>query len=118
MAHHGMSKAEIRRYIEKKLLINLSFTLDNIRPTYVFDSRASYSVPPAIVAFLESKSYEDSIRKAISIGGDSDTIACITGGISEAYYKEIPSDILKKGKGLIDRTLRDIADEFYDKYIR
>ena len=77
-------------------------TLDEIRPNYVFNSRTSYSVPPAIVAFLESNSYEDAIRKAISIGGDSDTIACMAGGIAEAYYKEIPEELLNRGKSFLD----------------
>lgn len=73
---------------------------------YAFDSRASYSVPPAIVAFLESENYEDAIRKAVSIGGDNDTIACMAGAVAEAYYKEIPNEILEMGKGFLDMELK------------
>ena len=86
--------------------------LDEIRRDYVFDSRESYSVPPALEAFFESDSYESAIRKAISIGGDSDTIACITGGIAEAYYREIPKEIATKGNLLIDSGLRRVVREF------
>lgn len=64
--------------------------LDGIRSSYRFDPRTSYSVPPAIMAFLQSTDYEDAVRKAVSLGGDADTMACIAGGIAEAYYGEIP----------------------------
>lgn len=116
MAYHGESKEKIRQYIEKKISMNLHFSLKDIRTAYVFDSRASYSVPPAIVAFLESENYEDAIRKAISIGGDSDTIACMAGGIAEAYYKKIPTEILTRAKGFLDIGLINIIDEFNAKY--
>lgn len=116
MAHHNKSKEEIRHYLEKKRFAKLNFTLDEIRPNYVFNSRTSYSVPPAIVAFLESNSYEDAIRKAISIGGDSDTIACMAGGIAEAYYKEIPEELLNRGKSFLDMGLKNTVNEFIMKY--
>lgn len=114
MANHGKSKEQIRAFIEKKLSLKLNFTLDDIRAEYVFDSRASYSVPPAIVAFLESENYEDAVRKAVSVGGDSDTIACMAGGIAEAYYKEI----LEIGKGFLDMELKKIVNEFNTKYVK
>ena len=87
-----------------------------IRRDYVFDSRASYSVPPALEAFFESDSYESAIRKAISIGGDSDTIACITGGIAEAYYREIPKEVVSRGNLLIDSGLRRVIREFRERF--
>ena len=95
----------------------LDFTIDSIRPDYKFDSRTSYSVPPAIVAFLESDDYESAIRKAISIGGDSDTIACIAGGIAHAFYKSIPKPIYDKCMMLLDSGLRKTANEFAGKYL-
>ncbi len=116
MAYHGESKQAIREFIERKLFLPLNFTLDEIRPNYTFDSRALKSVPYAIVAFLESEDYESAVRKAVSIGGDSDTIACIAGGIAEAYYRFIPNEILKKGKGFLDQTLKNIINAFYNRY--
>lgn len=85
LARMGEGKDEIRAYIENHYY-PLDFTLDEIRPAYAFDVSCQGSVPPAIVAFLESTDYEDAIRNAVSIGGDSDTIAAITGGIAEAHY--------------------------------
>ncbi|MGN0537330.1 MAG: ADP-ribosylglycohydrolase family protein [Acutalibacteraceae bacterium] len=116
MAYHGENKQTIQTFIEKRLSIPLNFTLDEIRNNYAFNSRAMESVPQAIVAFLESESYESAIRKAVSIGGDSDTIACIAGGIAEAYYKTIPDNILKKGKGFLEQTLKNTVNTFYKKY--
>ena len=110
LARTGCSKAKIKATIEKRFHYDLSFTLDSIRQKYVFDSRSSYSVPPAIVAFLKSDSYESAIHKAISIGGDSDTIACISGGIAHAYYKEIPKHIADKGCMLLDSGLKKIKN--------
>lgn len=91
LARTGKSIDEIRSYIEDHYY-GLSFTLDQIRPTYQFDESCQKTVPQAIRAFIESTSFEDAIRNAISIGGDSDTIAAITGSIAEAYY-EIPDQI-------------------------
>jgi ADP-ribosylglycohydrolase len=107
LARQGKSKQEIRDYISSAFKYNLDFTLDEIRPTYKFDVTCQGSVPHAIAAFLESTNYESAIRLAISIGGDSDTIACITGGIASAYYKEIP-------KGMIDFVVEKLPAEFID----
>lgn len=94
MARNNNTKQEIKEYIEAIFNYDLGFTLDAIRPHYTFNETCQGSVPQAIVAFLESKDYEDAIRLAISIGGDSDTIACIAGGIAVAYYKEMPENIV------------------------
>lgn len=96
LARTGRSKKEIKEYIEKKFKYNLNRRLDDIRPGYKFDSSCQGSIPEAIISFLEADSYEDAVRKAVSIGGDSDTIACIAGGIAQAYYKEIPSTMFLK----------------------
>ena len=85
LALQGKTKEEIKDYIVKNYY-PLEFTLDEIRPTYTFDVSCQGSVPQALEAFFESNDFEDAIRNAISIGGDSDTIAAITGGIAEAYY--------------------------------
>lgn len=94
LARQGKSKQEIKDYLTRTFDYNLDFTLDEIRPTYDFDETCQGSVPQAIVAFLESSDFENAIKLAISIGGDSDTIACITGGIASAFYKHIPTEIL------------------------
>lgn len=116
LANKQVEKETIRRTVTK--LFGYTFEpLDIIRADYVFDSRTSYTVPPALEAFFESTSYETAIRKAISIGGDSDTIACITGGIAEAYYKEIPKEIVSRGKFLIDSGLKKVIREFNERFI-
>ena len=110
LARTGSSILEIRDYIDKHYY-PMNFTLDGIRDTYRFDVSCQGSVPQAIMAFLESTSFEDAIRNAISIGGDSDTIAAICGGIAEAYYG-IPTEIRKHALTFLDQRLLDILNEF------
>ncbi len=86
LARTGCEKEEIRMEISQRFGYDLKRTVDDIRPTYSFDVSCQGSVPEAIIAFLDSRSYEDAVRNAISLGGDSDTLACITGGIAEAFY--------------------------------
>lgn len=113
-AKYGLSKDTIKKQVED-WGYNLDFTLDQIRPTYEFNETCQGTVPQAIQCFLESTSFEDAIRNAISIGGDSDTIACITGGIAEAYYG-IPKEIKEKALNYLDDNLRGVIDEFYKIY--
>lgn len=115
-AKKQVDKAEMKKYLEKKFHCKFQ-PLDELRAGYVFDSRASYSVPPAIEAFLESDSYESAIRKAISIGGDSDTIACMAGGIAQAYYREIPDHMKQTAMRILDSGLKKVACEFEEKYL-
>ncbi|MDE6280821.1 MAG: ADP-ribosylglycohydrolase family protein, partial [Oscillospiraceae bacterium] len=114
MALHGSSITEIRDYINQKYY-PMNFTLEEIRPNYRFDVSCQGSVPQAIMAFLESTSFEDAIRNAISIGGDSDTIGAITGSIAEAYYG-IPIDIRNRATQYLDEFLIEILDHFEGKY--
>ena len=100
-------KRRIREHIEREHGYDLSFTLDEIRPDYHFDVTCQGSVPQAIVAFLESRDFEDAIRNAISIGGDSDTIAAMTGSIAEAAYG-IPDWIKEKAWSYLDEPLKDV----------
>jgi len=93
----------------------IGFTLDSIRPSYEYHISCQGTVPPAIVAFLEAHSYEEAIRNAISIGGDSDTIAAITGAIAEAYYG-VPEELRVKAMGYIPEDLAEIVREFERKY--
>ena len=92
-ARKGQTKDYIRDQIQEKFHYDLNRTCDDIRPIYHFDETCQGTVPEAIIAFLDLTSYEDAIRKAISLGGDSDTLACITGGIAQAFYREIPKEI-------------------------
>lgn len=86
MARDGKTKEAIKAYIETEFGYNLSRTLDELRPTYHMDVTCQGSVPEAIIAFLEGNGFEDTVRNAVSIGGDTDTVACIAGSIAEAYY--------------------------------
>lgn len=112
LARRGASKEDIKKYIQDNFAYDLNESLDQIRTYYKHDETCPGSVPQAIRAFLESNDYEDAIRKAISIGGDSDTIACITGGIAEAYYKKIPNAIVERVKKMLDQRLNDIVSKF------
>ena len=117
LARKGHSKEDIRSRLGNDFKMEF-FPLDLIRDSYRFDSRSDYSVPPAIEAFFESSDYESCIRKAVSIGGDSDTIAAIAGGIAEAYYGIIPDGIKKKGRLLLDPGLKRVLDEFEERYCK
>jgi len=103
--------------LEEAFGYDLSRTLDEIRPWYRFDVTCQGSVPEAIIAFLESTDYEDAVRNAVSLGGDSDTQACITGGIAQAFYGGIPDFIRKKVYGILDEGLKKVALEFTERYI-
>ena len=110
----GSNMLEIRDYINRNYY-TMDFKLDDIRESYKFNETCQDTVPQAIEAFLESKNFEDAIRNAISIGGDSDTIAAITGGIAEAYYG-IPTNIRKHALTFLDKRLLGILVEFENKY--
>ncbi len=111
LARTGADKEEIKAFIEKTFSYDLNRTLDEIRPTYRFYVDCMRSVPEAIIAFLEGNDYEDVIRRAISLGGDSDTIACMAGGIAEAYYG-LPDGYREEVLSRLDIPLRRIVFEF------
>ncbi len=112
LARKGYDKQYIRGYITDTFSYNLNRTVEQIRPIYRFDATCPGSVPEAIIAFLDSTDFENAIRLAVSIGGDSDTIACITGGIAEAYYKGVPDDIKKKVLSMLDDRTREVVEGF------
>ncbi|MEW6529473.1 MAG: ADP-ribosylglycohydrolase family protein [Thermodesulfobacteriota bacterium] len=116
LARSGASKEDIRRFVTTTFGYDLSEPLDSIRPRYRFDISCQGTVPPAITAFLESEDYEDAIRKAISLGGDSDTLACITGGIAEAFYGGVPQHIATRVREILDDRLNGVVTEFYGRY--
>ena len=104
-------KRRIKDYIEQEYGYNLSKTLDEIRPTYRFNETCQDTVPQAIIAFLESRDFEDAIRNAISLGGDSDTLAAITGSIAEAVYG-IPDWIKEQAYSYLDEPLKDVISRW------
>jgi len=116
LAKQGVKKTNIKSYIEDNFDYDLSQSLDEIRSDYVFNATCQGTVPQAIIAFLESVDYEDAVRKAVSLGGDSDTLACITGGIAQAYYKYIPDDIIRNIRVVMPLEFLPIVDLFTNKY--
>lgn len=112
MARQGKNKEEIKDFIQKQYGYDLSRTIAEIRPTYRFNETCQGSVPEAIICFLESNSFEDAVRKAVSLGGDSDTQAAIAGSIAEAYYLGVPEDILKIALTKLDTTLLTILQSW------
>lgn len=113
LSRTGITKEQIKSYIEEKYYI-LDFTLDEIRPTYDYEITCQKSVPQAIQAFFESKNFEDAIRNAISIGGDSDTIAAITGSIAEAYYG-VDEELEETALSYLDDYLLDIYEQIKEE---
>jgi len=112
LARTGNSKAEIRAWLDLAIQYDLDTTVDKIRPTYYFDVSCQGSVPQAIVAFMDSVDFEDAVRKAISLGGDSDTIACITGSIAEAFYDGVPGKIVDFVTANLDQRMSLVVEEF------
>jgi len=116
LAQHAHTKVQIKSYIEGQFGYDLNKTLDEIRPSYQFDVSCQGTVPPAIRAFLESENFEDAIRNAISIGGDSDTLACITGGIAGAFYG-VPDQVRSYVETKLDTKLLDILHQFTQRFM-
>ncbi|MFN5635411.1 MAG: ADP-ribosylglycohydrolase family protein [Flavobacteriia bacterium] len=116
LARTGSTKEEIKTYVEKTFNYDLSQSIDDIRPAYKFDVSCQGSVPQAIRAFYESTDYESTIRLAISLGGDSDTIACIAGGIAQAYYKTIPQEIVQEVMQRLTKELLEVVLQFDETY--
>ena len=114
MAMQGSNMLEIQDYITKNYY-KIDFTLDSIRDSYKFDVSCQGSVPQAFAAFFESTSFEDAIRNAISIGGDSDTLGCITGSIAEAFFG-VPEKLKTQAMGYLPIEFQEIMNEFENKY--
>ena len=113
MARNGSSKEEIKKYIEKEFHYDLNRTLNEIRPDYHMDETCQKTVPEAIIAFLEATDFEDAIKNAVSLGGDTDTLGAITGSIAEAYYG-IPEWLMTECRKRINKDMRVVLDDFND----
>lgn len=116
LARTGRTKADIRDFTETRFQYDLSNHVDEIRPEYTFDVSCQGTVPQAIRAFLDSTSFEDAVRTAVSLGGDSDTLACITGGIAQAFYGGVPEFIQTKVYAILDDRLGMITREFMERF--
>jgi ADP-ribosylglycohydrolase len=116
LANHGADREEIRQEIGTRFAYDLNRTVEQIRPEYAFDISCQGSVPEAIIAFLDADNFEQSLRLAVSLGGDSDTQACIAGGIAHAWYGELPEDLVDEVRRRLPRDLLQIVDEFCAKY--
>lgn len=112
MARNGSSKEEIKKYIENEFHYDLNRTLDEIRPSFHMDETCQKTVPEAIIAFLEARDFEDAIRNAVSLGGDTDTLGAITGSIAEAYFG-ISETLISECRNRINKDMRDVVDAFY-----
>ncbi len=116
LARTGTSKPDIKREIVQHFAYDLDRTLDEIRPAYHFDVSCQGSVPESIIAFLESDSYEQAVRNAVSLGGDSDTMACIGGSMAEAFYGGVPEEIAAEVRLRLPEELWQVVVEFGEHY--
>jgi len=118
LGREGESKATIRQSIKERFGYDLDRSVDSIRPTYSFNESCQGTVPEAIIAFLDSSDYEEAIRLAISLGGDADTLACIAGGIAEAFYGGVPQHIAQVAMARLDDSLRNTVVRFSERHAR
>lgn len=116
LARQGHDKAAIAQTITQRFGYDLSRTIDQIRPTYTFNESCQETVPEAIIAFLEATDFEDALRNAVSLGGDADTLTCITGAISEAFYGGVPEAIADGVWQRLDARLRQTITAFRARY--
>lgn len=116
LARTGQSKQAIKRYVEENFGYDLDRTCDEVRETYRFDETCQGTVPESIIAFLESADYESAIRLTISLNGDADTMGAITGGIAEAFYREMPSFIEEEVLKRLPDEFIDVMRRFHERY--
>ncbi|MDW7650836.1 MAG: ADP-ribosylglycohydrolase family protein [Bacillota bacterium] len=117
LARAGGGKDEIAQYITQAFGYDLSVPLANVRPWYTFDVSCRGSVPYAIRAFLESDGFESAVRLAVSIGGDSDTLACMAGAMAESFDGEVPWELTKEALLRLPADLAAVIRDFYSRYI-
>lgn len=114
LARKGKSKSEIKKFVEENFNYLLDYDLEDLRENYNFNETCQQTVPQAIFTFLISDDFEDSIRKAIYIGGDSDTLACINGSIAEAFYS-VPDNIVEETISRLDNQLFRVVHNFRNR---
>jgi ADP-ribosylglycohydrolase len=116
LARKGEDKPAIRRQIETRFGYHLDCSVDELRSDYCFDVTCQGSVPESIIAFLDARDYVTAVKNAISLGGDADTMACIAGGIAQAFYKLIPDDLVMQVRQRLPRALLAVVDQFNDTF--
>lgn len=116
-ARTGASRQELHGLAERRFGTDLSQSLAEIRPGHRFDSSCRGSIPPSLLAFFESVDFEDAIRNAVSLGGDADSMASMTGAIAEAFYGGVPESIRAESCSRLDAPLRAVVDEFEARYL-
>lgn len=116
LARRGESKEGIRAFVQERFGYDLNRTIDEIRPAYEFNESCQGTVPEALIAFFDSTDYENAIRLAISLGGDADTLACITGGMAEAFYGGVPDAIAEPTVAILDERMRGVLEAFQERY--
>ncbi len=116
LSRNGSSKDDIKEYIENQFEYDLSRTPDDIRPNYKFDVSCQGSVPEAIICFLHSNDYEEAVRLAVSLGGDTDTQAAIAGSIAEAFYQGIPDHVLHSTIPYLPDEVLDVVEQFNKRF--
>ena len=116
IARQTQDKAKVKAYVEQTFGYDLSRSLNALRPSYQFNESCQETVPEAMIAFLEATDFEDAIRNAVSLGGDTDTMACITGAIAEAFYGKVPDHIAQTTLQRLDTPLRQMTLAFCDRY--
>lgn len=117
LARRGASKSELRHELGARFGYDLDRSVDQIRPGYTFDVSCQGSVPEAIICFLDSSDLESAIRLAVSLGGDADTMACIAGGVAEAFYGGVPDVIEAEVRNRLPEDLLDIIDRFLAQFV-
>lgn len=116
LARIGANKDEIRQHVEIRYDYDLSRSVDEIRPSYSFDVSCAGSVPESIICFLEARNFEDTVRNAVSLGGDADTQAAIAGSMASAYW-DVPVEIAYKSINRLDYDLLNVLIEFEEKFL-
>ena len=115
-ARMGQSKEFIKQELTDRFSYDMDRTLEDIRPNYHFHISCQKSVPESIIAFIESTTFEETVRNAVSLGGDADTMACIAGGIAQAYYGSIPDEIVSAAKKRLPEEFIEIIDKFNNEF--
>ncbi len=111
LARMGKSKAEIREYVEAEFNYDLTYSVDELRPKHRHDESCMDALPKALISFFEGESYEDAVRNAISLGGDTDTIAAIAGAMAEAFYG-VPDELKAKVRDCLEEDMLEVLDRF------
>jgi len=109
LARTGASKEEIQQFVQSEFAYDCAQSVDELRPGYDFDVTCQGTVPAAVRAFLDAEDFEDAVRNAVSLGGDADTLACITGAMAEPFYGGVPAEIRKEAFSRLDRLLRNVT---------